>query len=315
MKQIFLSLDQKEKINEPIPEPIAACIGYFDGFHLGHMGLIERVKEHAKADQAKRAMISFHPDPWVVLKNQSNVTHLTTLSDRVELARAAGIDYWIIIQFTKALSQLTPQAFVDEILCALPLTTLVVGFDFRFGHKGAGDAQFLKDKVTCFKTDVVEQISDEDNKISSTRISGAVVNGNFEEANRLLGRPYKISGTVVHGKKRGREIGFPTANVDFPIEYLVPAKGVYVGKVQLKDEIYDAMINVGHNPTFNIKNEIAIEAFIFDFNELIYGHTISVLFYHRIRDEIKFDTIQQLIDQMNEDYFYTRAYFKENPQL
>ena len=311
MEQIVLSLDKIDKINEPI----VACIGYFDGFHIGHMGLIDTVKKHAKMDGAKTAMISFHPDPWVVLKNQSHVTHLTTLSDRVELAKQAGIDYWIIIQFTKALSELSPQSFVDDILGGLPLTTLVVGFDFHFGYKGAGDYEFLKTHAPHFKTVVVKQISDENNKISTTRISGAIDKGDFEQANRLLGRPYAINGIVVHGKKRGREIGFPTANVDYSIEYQVPAKGVYVGMVKLKDEVFKAMINVGHNPTFNIKNEISIEAYILDFDELIYGQPITVLFLKRIRDEIKFDTIQQLIDQMNEDYFYTREYFQENPIL
>ncbi len=306
MKQVVLSLHKKDKIKEPI----VACIGYFDGFHIGHMGLIDKVKEHAIVDQAKTAMISFHPDPWVVLKKQQHVTHLTTLADRVKLAEAAGIDYWIVIQFSKELSELTPQQFVDEMLCQLPLTTLVIGFDYRFGHKGEGDAQFLLDNYSCFKTVMVEQISDNSNKISTTRIGVAIENGDVDEAMRLLGRPYKVSGIVVHGKKKGREIGFPTANVDFPLEYIIPKTGVYVGKVQIKDKEYEAMINVGHNPTFNVKNDLSIEAYILDFNEEIYDQQISVLFYKRIRDEVKFDSVQQLIDQMNEDYFYTRDFFK-----
>lgn len=306
MKQVVLSLQQKDKIKEPI----VACIGYFDGFHIGHMGLVDRVKQQAKLDQAKTAIISFHPDPWVVLKNQSHVTHLTTLSDRARLAQQANIDYWIIIQFTHELSKLTPKEFVDEMLCHLPLTTLVVGFDFRFGNKGEGDSDFLVNNYQCFKTIVVDQISDENNKISTTRINGAITSGDVEEAMRLLGRPYSISGVVVHGQKKGRQIGFPTANVDFPMEYLVPKTGVYIGKVSLKDKQYHAMINVGHNPTFNVKNDLSIEAYILDFNHEIYDQNIQVMFYKRIRDEIKFDSVQQLIDRMNEDYFITRDYFE-----
>ncbi len=306
MKQVVLSLDYKDKIHEPI----VACMGYFDGFHVGHMALIDQVKTQAAKDQAKTAMISFHPDPWVVVKNQSNVTHLTTLSDRKELAQAAGIDYWIIIQFTKELSVLSPKQFVDEMLCELPLTTLVVGFDFRFGHKGEGDASFLKANYQCFDTIVVNQVSDDHNKISTTRIGVAITQGDVDEAMRLLGRAYSIKGIVVHGQKKGREIGFPTANVDCSVEYLMPRSGVYIGAATIKGHTYQAMINVGHNPTFNTKNNLSIEAHLLDFDQDIYGQEIRVHFYLRVRDEMKFASIQELIDQMNEDYFTTRHFFE-----
>ncbi len=306
MKQVVLSLEDKDKIHEPI----VACIGYFDGFHIGHMALIDQVKRQAILDDAKTAMISFHPDPWVIVKNQKHITHLTTLFDRMELARTAGIDYWITIKFTKELSQLSPKAFVDEMLCVLPLTTLVVGFDFRFGFRGEGDANFLKANYQCFETIVVDQVSDDHNKISTTRIGVAISQGHVDEAKKLLGRPYGIKGIVVHGQKKGREIGFPTANLDFSEEYLVPKSGVYIGGVIMKQKHFKAMINVGHNPTFNVKNNLSIEAHILDFDQEIYGQKIEVQFYKRIRDEIKFDSVQQLIDQMNEDYFTTRHFFE-----
>lgn len=306
MKQVVLSLDYKDKILEPI----VACIGYFDGFHIGHMALINQVKSQAKQDQAKTAVISFHPDPWLVVKNQKNMTHLTTLSDRKELAQAAGIDYWIIIQFTKELSTLSPKQFVDEMLCELPLTTLVAGFDFRFGYKGEGDAAFLQANYQCFDTIVVDQVSDDHNKISTTRISVAISQGDVDEAMRLLGRAYSIKGIVVHGQKKGREIGFPTANVDCSVEYLIPQPGVYIGAATIKDRTFQAMINVGHNPTFNTKNNLSVEAHLLDFDQEIYGQEIRVHFYKRIRDEMKFDSIQELIDQMNEDYFTSRQFFE-----
>lgn len=308
MKQIVLSLNHQDKISEPI----VACIGYFDGFHVGHMALVEQVKQEAKKHKAKTAMISFHPDPWSVIKKSTHITHLTTLSDRIELAAEAGIDYWIIIQFTKELSQLSPQEFLNKMLCKLPLITLVAGFDFRFGYLGEGDVSYLQKNNDCFNTIVVDQVSDDQNKISSTRISGEIINGNVDKARELLGRAYSIRGIVVHGNKRGREIGFPTANLDFPMEYLPPKQGVYVGAVLLKNKLYEAMINVGHNPTFNSKNNLSIEAYILDFHQDIYDQEIRVLFYKRIRDELKFDSIQQLIDQMNEDYFTTRTFFENN---
>lgn len=308
MKQVVLSLNHQDKIDEPI----VACIGYFDGLHVGHMALVDQVKKQAVQDNAKTAMISFHPDPWTVVKKTSRITHLTTLSDRIELAAEAGLDYWIIIQFTKELSQLSPKQFVNKLLCNLPLTTLVAGFDFRFGYQGEGDITFLQENYQCFKTIVVDQVSNESNKISSTRISVAIDNGEVAKANELLGRAYSIKGIVVHGNKKGRGIGFPTANIDFSREYLPPKQGVYIGAVKLKEKLYPAMINVGHNPTFNTKNNLSIEAYILDFNQEIYGQEIRVLFYKRIRDELKFDSIQELIDQMNKDLVATQTYFENN---
>jgi riboflavin kinase/FMN adenylyltransferase len=293
-----------------IDSRLAACIGYFDGIHLGHQQLISETIAQAKLRGIKSAMITFHPDPWVVIKNIKKVEHLTTMKDRMDLVESFGIDVWIILNFTKELSECSPQLFLDNILCQLPIDALIYGYDFRFGHRGSGDGRFLRDEGSrCFESFEIEQISDLNEKISSTRISEAITGGELETAARLLGRPYSLSGIVVGGRHKGREIGFPTANLDYPQEYIIPKKGVYIGEAEVPQGRFKAMINIGHNPTFNTRNEISIEAYLLDFNDLLYGQKMTLFFLHRIRDEMKFESIQRLIEQMLHDYQTTREYF------
>lgn len=293
-----------------IDSRLAACIGYFDGIHLGHQQLISETIAQAKSREIKSAMITFHPDPWVVIKNIKKVEHLTTMKDRMDLVESFGIDVWIILNFTKELSECSPQLFLDNILCQLPIDALIYGYDFRFGHRGSGDGKFLKNEGSrCFETYEIEQISDLNEKISSTRISESITGGEMETAARLLGRPYSLSGIVVGGRHKGREIGFPTANLDYPQEYIIPKKGVYIGEAEVPQGRFKAMINIGHNPTFNTRNEISIEAYLLDFNDLLYGQKMTLFFLHRIRDEMKFESIQRLIEQMLHDYQTTREYF------
>jgi riboflavin kinase / FMN adenylyltransferase len=293
-----------------IDSRLSACIGYFDGIHLGHRQLINETIEQAKVRGIKSAMITFHPDPWVVIKNIKKVEHLTTMKDRMDIVESLGIDVWIILNFTKELSECSPQLFLDNILCQLPIDALIFGYDFRFGHRGMGDSIFLKTAGKhCFDPIEITQISDDDKKISTTRISEAITGGDMETAARLLDRPYSVSGIVVGGRHKGREIGFPTANLDYPQEYILPKLGVYIGEAQVPQGRFKAMINIGHNPTFNTRNEVSVEAYLLDFNDILYGHKITLFFHHRIRDEMKFGSIQKLIEQMLNDYQVTREYF------
>ncbi len=293
-----------------IESRLAACIGYFDGIHLGHRQLIEQTILQAKNRGIKSAMITFHPDPWVVIKNIKKVEHLTTMKDRMDLVEGLGIDVWIILNFTRELSECTPELFLEGILCQLPIDALIFGYDFRFGYRGAGDGKFLKEHgQQCFDAIEIDQISDHDKKISSTRISEAITEGDMETAARLLDRPYSLSGIVVGGRHKGREIGFPTANLDYPPEYILPKIGVYIGEAEVPQGRFKAMINIGHNPTFNTRNEISVEAYLLDFNDILYGQKITLFFLHRIRDEMKFESVQRLIEQMLHDYQITREYF------
>lgn len=294
------------------PEPLSACIGYFDGLHIGHQALVTTAIEQAKERNIKSAMITFHPDPWVVLKDMKHVQHLTTLKDRQDLVEKMGVDVFIVINFTKTLAAMSRDDFFENILCKLNLDVLVYGFDFRFGNMGQGDSQFLKETgVACFTPIEVEEVKDHDVKISTTRITHLIQEGDMEEVTRLLKRPYGFSGIVVDGRKKGREIGFPTANLDILPEYIVPRLGVYIAQATLGERHFLAMVNIGHNPTFNTRTDVSVEAYLLDFNEMIYGQRLELKFIHRIRSELKFSSIQELIEQMNEDYRYTREYAHE----
>ncbi|SJZ89309.1 bifunctional riboflavin kinase/FAD synthetase [Anaerorhabdus furcosa] len=285
-----------------ISEPIAACIGYFDGLHLGHRALINKTIEVAKEKKVESALITFSPDPWVTIKGLTNVQHLTSEKRRIELAEKLGIDRVIILDFTKEMSELAPEEFINQVLIPCNLKALICGFDFHYGFKGAGNTETLKqNSSSLFDLVVIESINEEEKKISTTRITEYLESGEVEHANRLLGYPYEIYGEVVHGYKRGREIGFPTANVDVLDELIIPRVGVYAGWTIIDGIRYQSMINVGHNPTFNFSKKLSVESNIFDFDDQIYGKEIRIQFVSYLRDELKFDTIQELIDQMDLD--------------
>ena len=180
---------------------------------------------------------------------------------------------------------------------------MICGFDFHYGYMGKGNSETLAREMGV-PVSVVKAVEDEKGKISSTRICYAIEKGDMEEVRHLLGTSYQMSGTVVHGRHIGTSLGFPTANIDYGKEYLVPACGVYAGQVIVKGKKYMAMINVGHNPTLNYRNDISIEAHILDFNEDIYGQTITVSFINKIREEIKFNGLEELVNQLKIDKSY-----------
>ncbi|MBS3991249.1 MAG: bifunctional riboflavin kinase/FAD synthetase [Erysipelothrix sp.] len=290
-------------------DAFVACIGFFDGIHLGHQALLNQTISLAKEKNIKSGMITFFPHPSSVLQHKQ-VMYLTPTSLKQNLLDSYGLDYLIIVNFTQEFSKLSGKSFIDDILCRLPLKHLVVGFDFRFGFQGLGNVDLLTQSQTCFEVSVIEQVSDQYNKISSTLIKSIIANGEVELAHQYLTRPHQVRGQVIKGNQRGRTIGFPTANIDVFDDVVIPAKGVYIAKVSIDSSIYQAMVNIGHNPTFNAKYNVSIEANILDFDETIYGKTITIHFLKRIRDEKKFDSIEELIAQLNSDKQETIDYFK-----
>lgn len=286
-----------------------ACIGFFDGLHLGHQALIQKTKAIAKEKGIKSGMITFFPHPSSVLQHKQ-VMYLTPTYLKTQLLESFGLDYLIIVNFTQEFSKQTGATFIETILCQLPLKHLVVGFDFRFGYLGKGDVHLLTQSQNCFDVNVIEQVGDNVNKISSTLIKSLISNGDVALAHQYLTRPHQVRGQVIKGNQRGRTIGFPTANIDVYDDVIIPLKGVYVAQVTYNQNQYPAMVNIGHNPTFNAKHDVSIEAYILDFNETIYGHTLTIHFLQRIRDEKKFNSIQELINQLNEDKQKTLDFFK-----
>ena len=288
----------------PVLEASSACIGYFDGMHVGHMKLVTEMLYEANKKGLKKALITFHPDPWVVIKNQMNIPHITSMEERIELGQSLNLDYFIIIPFTKELSQMSNVEF-EKMLSELNVKTLVCGFDYSYGYKGSGNIKTLKQQ-SLFDVIEVEAVKFNNEKISSTRIELLLKNGNIHEIKDLLGRNYSIQGKVIKGQSLGKTIGFPTANIELKYNSILPKPGVYIGYVNIHGKTYKSMINIGNNPTFNYQDKLSIEAHILDFNEDIYNKDIQITFIERIRDEKKFNSKDELISQLNIDIEKTR---------
>ena len=303
MKEFVVTLKQKTVWEEPF----VACIGYFDGLHRGHQELINVTLKEAKKQNVKSAIISFDPDPWITLGISNEVHHITPYAARIALAEQLGIDYWITLQFTKEVADLSAEAFLS-LLESFPLVTLVCGFDFTFGKGGVGTPEIMANTKLSFEQIVVSPIMDEDMKISTTLISQYIKEGRIAKANHLLGYPYQLIGIVVKGKMLGRTLGFPTANIAYADEYLLPKEGVYVGKVNYKGNKYLAMISIGKNPTVETRSDASVEVYILDFDEDIYSEELIVEFHDKIRDIIAFSSLDELVQQLHADCEYTRNY-------
>lgn len=288
--------------NCPTLPPSVCAIGYFDGLHTGHQKLIETAKAQAQKKGIACSVLTFVPDPWAILKPDEPLQHLSDLEDKTVMLEALGVDLFYIVDFTKAFAALSIDQF-HAFLKDLNIQEIVCGFDFTYGFKGQGNAQSL---LACddFETIVVSKISDDPNgsleKISSSRIEKLIAKGDMEKANELLGYLYSLKGTIVHGYKRGRELGFPTANLAFDEESFLPGSGVYAGFVEVDNTMLPAMINIGKNPTFQNK-KITVEAYILNQSLQLYGQRVRFFFVARLRGEKKFDSLDQLKAQLAYD--------------
>lgn len=291
-----------------INDDLCIAVGYFDGIHQGHQALIQEAIHVAKRKHLKSAVLSFNPNPSYVLGHQEREHYLTSLEDRQIVLEKLGVDYFIILTFTKAMAHLDRDQFIQLCLKDLHCRHVVCGFDFYFGYKGEGDGNYLKQHLP---TTIIHQISNDDCKISTTRILAHLRNGQIEKANTLLTRPYALSGTVVRGKQRGRTISFPTANVDYGAYYL-PKTGVYAVMVQTTHGIYQGMCNIGMNPTFDDVSSMTCETYIFDFDGDLYDQTMKVYFYHFVRRDHAFKDIHELKQQLHEDEQTIRQYFQKH---
>lgn len=309
MKEIHISLE-----NTPlIKEPIHACIGYFDGLHIGHQRLIQAVRKHAQTNGGATALITFEPDPWAVIKGLDDIAHLTSMEQRKQLAAQLGVEYWIILDFTKEMAALAVTEFHEQILFPLPLKTLVCGYDFHYAHYGKGNAETLRNQ-NRFAVEVIEQVQNEAQKISSTRIEQCIKEGNITKANELLSRPYTMEGIVIHGLKNGRKMGYPTVNLQPSTAYIMPKDGVYIGLMRYQGKIYQAMINVGSNPTIQESSGQRIEAHVFHFDEMIYDCPVAFMFLQYLRADFKFNGLEQLKKQLQQDEAAALAYFKNHTE-
>ncbi|AVP36928.1 riboflavin biosynthesis protein RibF [Staphylococcus felis] len=291
--------------NQFIHEDIAIVLGFFDGLHLGHQALFQKLDEVAKQKKLKKAIMTFDPHPSVVLNpKQKRTTYLTPLEDKIAKLKEKDIDYCIVVNFSSRFAEVSPEAFIRDYLIKNHAKAIIAGFDFTFGKYGKGNMSMMKeyfenvDCITVGKQDLNGE------KISTTAIRAALLSGNLAKANEALGYRYQIKGTVVQGEKRGRTIGFPTANIEPSDDYVLPAKGVYAVslKIGASDKVYRGVCNVGVKPTFHDDlPQVVIEVNIFDFEENIYGERVTIDWHHYLRPELKFDGIDPLVAQMNQD--------------
>lgn len=287
-----------------LDKPLSIAIGHFDGVHRGHQNVIRRAVNEAKGSDMLSAVLTFDPHPKEVLgQGEQYYRCLTPLDVKTALFAELGVDLVFIMRFDPEFALVSPERFVDEVLRTLRAKNVVVGFDFNFGHKGLGNSDALKQLGhPDISVHVIEPLFENGIKVSSTYIREALEQGDIKLAERLLGRPYEVTGSVVHGDKRGRTIGFPTANLQINGPYITPRLGVYAITAWIGDKAYPGVMNFGLKPTFN-KQELqpVMEAHLFDFDSDIYGEQLRLQFLSFIRSEKKFDSITELIEQIGSD--------------
>jgi len=282
-------------------------IGTFDGVHLGHREVISELKRHSALSGGESVVFTFDPHPRIVIAPQEDSLRLlSTKSEKIRLMEGLGIDHLVIYPFTKAFSKLSYGEFVSEILVkGMNISSLVVGYDHRFGKGRQGDFNSLEmlSRSLNFKVEQLSQLEVENKVVSSTKIRQALEEGDISKANHFLGYRYALSGKVIEGNQLGRKIGFPTANIDtYDRHKLVPADGVYAVKIEIGSRTFKGMLNIGMRPTVNYNaDHKSIEVHIFNFDEDIYNLDLTLLFVEKIRNEQKFDGIDQLQDQLYKD--------------
>ncbi|MBL5972777.1 MAG: bifunctional riboflavin kinase/FAD synthetase [Candidatus Leucobacter sulfamidivorax] len=309
----FHSLD--EIPSDAFPRGTSVAIGKFDGVHRGHQALLARACELAAEHDLESVVFTFFENPQRMLHPELSLNPLMSSQQRLDSFAASGIDTCIMVPFTEDFAEIPAERFAEQVLSKLLRTRrLSVGPDFRFGFEGAGDTAMLTKlgKRFGFELEVIDVIEEGDfGRISSSRVREAITEGDVADAARLLGHPLELRGTVVRGDARGRDLGFPTANLGGEIEGMVPAEGIYAGWAVVRGERHPAAISVGNNPTFTPDAEPRVEAFLLDFDGELYGEPIRVQFAERLRGNIVFDGMEALMERMAEDVRETRAILSE----
>jgi len=289
----------------------AVTIGKFDGVHRGHQHLVTNLIERAHAEGLASVVVVLYPNPATVLRPGTVVSYLTSLEERLQLLRRLGADSVGIIPFTSELAQLSARDFASLLVEELSMRLLYVGPDFALGRGREGTVGVLR-KIggdMGFRVETAELLARDGEKVGSSAVRQALAAGDVEEVARLLGRPFTLGGPVVAGAHRGAGLGFPTANIAIGLDRVLPAFGVYVTRAFIRENEYLSCTNIGVRPTFDAEPRPTVEAFILDFDGDIYGQDIRIELLHRLRDELKFDSVDDLVTQMHRDISDTRDYF------
>jgi len=297
-----------------LSRPAVVSIGVFDGVHRGHQHLIGKLVDEAKQRDLTPAVLTFYPHPATVLAGFKPGSYLTLPNAKAELLGALGVEIVVTHPFNEHVRFMRAADFVDALCRYLKMQSLWVGSNFALGYEREGDIEFLtrQGEISGFAVHAVELYQDEKGvHISSTRIREALAAGDVSGAQRLLGRPYRVPGTVVEGAKRGRTIGIPTANLDVGDEQAFPANGVYAAYALLGSKRHEAVVNIGVRPTFDGTPRPVIEAHLLRFSQEIYGSSLSLEFIQRLRDERKFAGVDELLAQIHSDIQTARTLFAE----
>ena len=294
----------------PSQRPLALSLGMFDGVHLGHKCIIDELKKVGSAHNLETAILTFWPHPRFVFNPNEDLKLLNTLDEKTLLMEKYGINNLFLKEFDEEFRNLTGEEFVRQILVdKLNVKYLIIGYDHSFGKNKSGNFELLQklSKELDFEVEQMEAINIHENNISSTKIRNAVLAGNISEANEMLGYSYSVSGTVGHGKKLGRTIGYPTANIETENIKLLPKKGAYIVETFVNDQLYKGMLSVGTNPTVN-GDKLTVEVYILDFEGDIYDEKITVKFRDFLHEEIKFEGLEKLIERLDEDKSLTENF-------
>ena len=297
-------------------EKTIVTIGTFDGIHIGHQKILKDLIKTAKKEGKKSVLLTFFPHPRMVLQKENKILLLNTIKEKSSLLEKMGLDYLIIHPFSREFSRLTALDFVRDVLVnKLNTSRLIIGYDHHFGKNREGNIHQLKEYSLLydFKVEEIPAQDIDDVSVSSTKIRTALKDGNLKTANNYLGYHYMLNGTVVSGKKLGGTIGFPTANLEIKEPYkLIPKTGVYIIKTHINTVLYTGIMNIGFNPTVLGKHQ-TVEAHLFDFNEDLYGKEIMIEFIYFLREEHKFESVKELVVQLNIDKENAISYLSNNP--
>lgn len=302
------SLEDIVKIQSVLPE-IGLTIGNFDGVHLGHQKLLNKIKAECLQKNLAFVVVTFVPHPQKILQPDKERFLINTYEQRRKFLSQMGVDYLIELKFDRDFSTMGPEDFLKKYLFTYPkLKNIYLGYDFAFGANKQGGFDLVSEicKSRGMNVEIQPKFEVNSQVVSSSFVRQLIAQGNLTEADALLGRPFELEGVVVKGEGRGKKIGFPTANIQVSSDIIVPQRGVYVTKTLYKGMVYKSVTNIGYNPTFKDTLQTHIETNIFDFDNDIYGENLEIQFLQKIREEKKFGTVNDLIEQIKSDVKFAR---------
>lgn len=292
----------EDKFKNVLKTKTYVCLGSFDGLHLGHMKLIYKTIENAKKNNCKSMVYTFSNHPLSIINRDKSPQLIMDNQTKIKILKKIGIDIVNLVPFDEMFMNIEPVKFIHLLIKYYNVQGIIVGFNYKFGHNNKGNVTLLKElsKKYKFKLDVINPVKIDKEIVSSTKIRTLLKAGLIERANNMLFKNFSLEGKVIEGKKLGNKIGFPTINLDVDRKFLIPKNGIYYTLTAYDKKLYKSMTNIGFCPTVDGKN-FTIETHILDFNKNIYGQKVKIIFIKRMRDEIKFSSIEGLIYQLNKD--------------